>query len=92
MTKAELVNAIASKTGMTKADSNKALSAVFSSMKEALKDGERVRIPGFGTFRVGERKARKGRNPRTGETINIAANKFVKFKPGKTGDWPPDGW
>ena len=84
MTKAELIKSIASKTGMTKADSGKALNAVFSSMKESLKNEGRIYIPGFGTFKVTERKARKGRNPRTGETISIPAKKYVHFKPGKT--------
>ncbi|MCP4270063.1 MAG: HU family DNA-binding protein [Candidatus Brocadiaceae bacterium] len=89
MTKAELINSIASKTGMTKADSNKALSAVFLSMKESLKNGERVSIPGFGTFHVVERKARIGHNPRTGERLNIATKKIAKFRVSKHLFEPP---
>lgn len=92
MTKKELVNSIASKTGMTKVDSNRALIAVFASMTEALKEGERISIPGFGSFYVNERRARQGRNPRTGEAITIKAKKVVKFKPGNTLPFPPAGW
>ena len=82
MTKEELITAISSEAGISKADANKALSAVFTEIGKALKNGERVSIPGFGTFNVVERKARKGRNPRTGAAIKIAAKKVVKFKAG----------
>ncbi len=66
---------------MTKADSGKALGAVMDAVETGLKKGERVSFPGFGTFYVSERRARTGRNPRTGETIQIAAKNVVKFKP-----------
>ncbi len=81
MNKAQLIDAIASKTSMTKADSGKALGALTDSLTSALKKGERISFPGFGTFSVVQRKARTGRNPRTGETIAIKAKTVVKFKP-----------
>ena len=82
MKKAELVEAIATKTGLTKADANRALDATFEVITKALKKGERVPVAGFGTFNVSKRKAREGRNPQTGETVKIAARKAVTFKPG----------
>lgn len=82
MNKSELITSIASKTGLTKTDSTKALDAFIASVSEEVKKGGEVRLVGFGTFSVSERKATTGRNPRTGETINIAAKKVVKFKPG----------
>ena len=82
MKKADLVEAIAEKTGLTKADSNRALDAVFETITEALKKGERVPVTGFGTFNVTKRKAREGRNPQTGEKVKIAARKAVTFKAG----------
>ena len=82
MKKSDLVEAIAEKTGLTKADSTRALDAVFEAVTKALKKGERVPIAGFGTFNVVKRKAREGRNPQTGETVKIAARKAVTFKPG----------
>ena len=83
MTKADLVNAIAEKAGLTKADAEKALKAVTDTIEEALKAGEKVSLVGFGTFSVGERAAREGQNPQTGEKIKIAAAKVPKFKAGK---------
>lgn len=83
MNKAELVDAIASETQLTKADSRKALDAFLNVTSGALEKGDRVALVGFGTFSIAERKARKGRNPRTGEEISIPGRKVVKFQPGK---------
>ncbi len=82
MKKAELVEAIAEKTGLTKADANRALDATFEVITKALKKGERVPVAGFGTFNVSKRKAREGRNPQTGATVKIPARKAVTFKAG----------
>ena len=84
MNKATLINAIATFGEMTKADADKALAAVQTAISTALANGESVTIPGFGTFSVAERSARQGRNPQTGEPLEIAASRTVKFKPGKT--------
>jgi DNA-binding protein HU-beta len=81
--KNDLVSSVAEAAGFSKADAGKAVDAVFESIKGALADGGEVRLVGFGTFSVSKRAAREGRNPRTGETIKIAASKQVKFKPGK---------
>ncbi len=83
MTKAELVAQIASQAGLTKTDAQKALDATLETIKKALKKNQKVTLVGFGTFSVTKRKARKGRNPRTGETIKIPATKVPKFTPGK---------
>ena len=83
MNKNELIASIAAATGLTKSDSAKALDAFINSVAKALKDGQEVRLVGFGTFGVSERAATTGRNPRTGETIKIPARKVAKFKPGK---------
>ena len=82
MKKAELVEAIAEKAGLTKADANRALEATFEGIKKALKKGEKVPVAGFGTFNVTKRKAREGRNPQTGATVKIPARKAVTFKAG----------
>ena len=82
MNKAELIDAIAEKSGLTKADSRKALDAFIESTEGALKKGDRVALIGFGSFSVTERTARKGRNPKTGKEIDIPAKKVVKFKAG----------
>jgi len=82
MKKSDLVEAVAEKTGLTKADSTRALDAAFEAITKALKKGERVPVAGFGTFNVVKRKAREGRNPQTGEKVKIAARKAVTFKPG----------
>lgn len=82
MNKAQLIDAIAAKSGMTKADAKKSLDATIESVSEALKGGDRVALVGFGSFSVSERNARTGRNPQTGKEIKIAAKKVVKFKPG----------
>jgi DNA-binding protein HU-beta len=83
MNKAELINAIVEKSEMSKKDAEVALSAVIDSIKDALKAGEKVQIVGFGTFSVKERAARTGKNPATGETIQIAASKVPAFAAGK---------
>ncbi len=84
MTKAELIDKIASGAGLTKSDAAKALDATIDSIKIAMKKGQKVTLVGFGTFSVSKRKARKGRNPRTGEEIKIPATKAPKFTAGKT--------
>lgn len=81
MNKAQLIEAIASGCNMTKTDASKVLSSFTDAVETGLKKGERVGIPGFGTFYVNERRARTGRNPRTGAAIQIAAKNVVKFKP-----------
>lgn len=83
MTKADLVNAMAEKAGLSKADAEKALKAFSDAVGEALKAGDKVSLVGFGTFSVSERAARTGKNPQTGEAIEIAAAKTPKFKAGK---------
>ncbi len=82
MNKAELIDAMAKETGMTKADSKKALEAFVGSTMKALKKNDRVALVGFGTFSISKRAARKGRNPQTGKEIKIAAKKVVKFRAG----------
>lgn len=83
MTKADLVNAIAEKAGLSKTDAEKALKAVTDAVTDALKADEKVSLVGFGTFSVGQRAARQGQNPQTGAKINIPAAKVPKFKAGK---------
>lgn len=83
LTKTELINAVAKKAELTKKDSARAVDAIFESITEALKKGDKVALAGFGNFHVLKRKARKGRNPRTGEEIKIPATKVPKFSPGK---------
>ena len=84
MNKTELVTALAEKTGVSKKDTEQVLNAFFSTVQKTLKQNDKVQIPGFGTFEVRERAARTGRNPHTGETIEIAAAKVPAFKPGKS--------
>lgn len=83
MNKEELINKVAGKTGMSKKQAREAVNAVFRSIAEAVKAGKEVRLVGFGSFRVVERKAREGRNLQTGEKIKIPARKVVRFKPGQ---------
>ena len=84
MTKAELVQKIYAKAGLaTKVQTEAALNAVIAALTDALKNGETVSFTGFGSFKVIQRAARKGRNPKTGATIQIKASKAVKFTPGK---------
>jgi len=82
MNKAELIDAMASKAGLSKADSKRALDAFIDTTSGSLKKGDRVALVGFGSFSVSKRSARKGRNPRTGKEIDIAAKNVVKFKAG----------
>lgn len=83
MNKAELVARVAEKSGVTKKDAEKAVAGVFAAVQEALAAGDRVQVLGFGTFEVKERAARIGRNPQTGEELQIAASRNPSFKPGK---------
>ena len=83
MNKAELVSMVAEKAGLSKKDAEKAVAAVFDSIQDTLTAGEKVQLVGFGTFEVRERGARTGRNPRSGDTIEIPASKVPAFKPGK---------
>ena len=83
MTKADLISAVAEKAGITKKDSDKAVSAVIDVITEALKSGENVALVGFGTFEVKERAGRMGINPRTKEQIQIEASKLPSFRAGK---------
>lgn len=83
MNGSELKAAVAAKAGMTKEDASKAVDAVLETMQDALVQGGEIRLVGFGTFGIGERKASEGRNPKTGETIQIPASKQVKFRAGK---------
>ena len=82
MNKTEFVEKIAAASGLSKADSKKALEAVVATVKEALVAGDKVALVGFGTFAVSERPAREGINPRSKEKIKIAAKKVAKFKAG----------
>ena len=84
MNKTELVAAAAEQTGMTKKDTEKALNAAFDVIAFALSKGEKVQVSGFGIFEVKEREARMGRNPRTGEAMEIAASRTPTFKASKT--------
>jgi DNA-binding protein HU-beta len=81
--KNELVAEVASSADISKADAARAVDAVFDSIAGALKGGQEVRLVGFGTFSVSQRRASKGRNPRTGQEINIPASKQPKFRAGK---------
>ncbi len=83
MSKAELVEQIAAQANLTKVDAERAVNAFISAVTGSLKKGEDVTLVGFGTFAVGDRAERQGRNPQTGKSITIAAKKVVKFKPGK---------
>lgn len=83
MNKTELVAAIAEKTGLTKKDAEGAVKAFTDTVAEQLKAGDKIQLVGFGTFEVAERAARTGKNPQTGEAINIPASKAPKFKAGK---------
>lgn len=82
MSKTEFVSAVAAKAGLNKKDASKAVDAFLQTVTEEIGKGEKVVFVGFGTFSVGERQARTGRNPQTGETIQIPAGKVVKFKAG----------
>ena len=83
MHKSELIDAVASASDLSKADASRAVDGMIAAVTEALKSGDQVTIVGFGTFLVRARGARTGRNPRTGEMINISASKAPAFKAGK---------
>ena len=83
MNKTDLVEVVALKTDMSKKDSEAAVKAVFEAITEALAAGDKVQLVGFGTYAVKERAAREGRNPKTGETMTIAASKVPTFTAGK---------
>lgn len=83
MTKEELIEKVASTAGLSKADASRVLNTILDSIKAALKKGQKVTLVGFGNFSVSKRKARKGRNPRTGEAIKIPAGKVPRFSAGK---------
>lgn len=83
MNKSEFIEAVAEDSGLTKADTGRCVEAVISQITQQLKSGEQVVLPGFGTFSTSYRAAREGRNPKTGETIQIQAARVAKFKAGK---------
>ena len=83
MNKNDLVATVSSSTGLSKSDAAKAVDGVFDAITSSLKGGQEVRLVGFGTFSVAHRKATQGRNPRTGESIQIPASNQPKFKAGK---------
>lgn len=83
MNKTELIGEVAQKANVTKKDADKIVSAFFTTVENALKDGDKVQLVGFGTFEVRERQARKGRNPQTGQEISIPATRVPAFKAGK---------
>lgn len=82
MNKTEVIDTMSRSTGLSKADATRAMDSFIDVVTEALKKGEEVKLVGFGTFSVTDRSASTGRNPRTGETIQIPASKQPKFKPG----------
>ncbi|TVR98626.1 MAG: HU family DNA-binding protein [Rhodospirillales bacterium] len=84
MNKNDLITTVAQDVGLSKGDATKAVDRVFAVISDALKEGEEVKLVGFGTFSVSERAASQGRNPRTGEPMEIAASRQPKFKAGKS--------
>lgn len=82
MNKTELIDAVATESGLSKADAKRAIEAFVSTTEQVLKKGEKVSLVGFGSFSTLDRAERKGRNPQTGAEITIEAKKIVKFKPG----------
>lgn len=84
MNKSELIDAIASGSGVTKADASRVLDTFMMTVTDALSRGDQVVLPGFGSFSTGNRSARTGRNPQTGATIEIKASRVAKFKAGKS--------
>ncbi len=84
MNKSELVNVLANVSGVTKIVASRVLDAFMNAVTDALKQGDQIVLPGFGSFSIGERAARKGRNPQTGAEIDIKASKVAKFKAGKS--------
>ncbi len=83
MTKADLVEKVAVEADLTKKDAEQLVEIVFESIIESLNSGEKIELRGFGSFRVRERNSRKGRNPKTGEAVDIPAKRVAYFKPGK---------
>lgn len=83
MTKADLVEIVAKEADMTKKDVEQLVEIIFDSIVSTLNNGEKIELRGFGSFRVRERNARKGRNPKTGEPVEIPAKRVAYFKPGK---------
>jgi len=83
MNKTDLISKVAETSELSKKDATKAVEAVFEAISEALQNGDKVQLVGFGNFEVRERSARKGRNPQTGEEIDIPSSKIPAFKPGK---------
>lgn len=83
MTKSELIDSAASKSGQPRQNVEEIVNEVFNGIVAALKNGDKINISGFGTFTISYRKARTGRNPKTGEAIQIAASRAAKFKAGK---------
>jgi integration host factor subunit beta len=83
MTKADLVEQVAREAEMTKKDAEQLVEIIFDSITESLNNGEKIELRGFGSFRVRERNSRKGRNPKTGEAVEIPAKRVAYFKPGK---------
>jgi DNA-binding protein HU-beta len=84
MTKADLIESVAVRLDLPKGQAERAVNLMFEDIVKALRNGDKVNISGFGTFAVSERKARTGRNPKTGESIEIPASKSAKFKAGKS--------
>jgi DNA-binding protein HU-beta len=84
MTKADLIESVAAKLDLPKGQAERAVNLVFEDIVKGLRNGDKINISGFGTFAVSERKARTGRNPKTGESIEIPASKSAKFKAGKS--------
>jgi len=83
MTKADLVERVAREADMTKKDAEQLVEIIFDSITETLNKGEKIELRGFGSFRVRERNSRKGRNPKTGDSVAIPAKRVAYFKPGK---------
>lgn len=83
MTKADLVERVAKEAEMTKKDAEQLVEIIFSSIIDTLNGGDKIELRGFGSFRVRERNSRKGRNPKTGEAVDIPAKRVAYFKPGK---------
>jgi len=83
MTKAELVEEVSGKTGLPKKQAEIVVNTVFESIVETLKTGEKIELRGFGSFRIRQRDSRMGRNPKTGEKVDVPAKRIPYFKPGK---------
>ena len=83
MNKNDLISAVADSSGLSKSDAASSVEGVFDAITKALSSGDEVRLVGFGTFSVAKRKASTGRNPRTGETVDVPAKRVPYFKPGK---------